>query len=375
MSSSITRDLGLVDHHCHGLVDRELSLAEFSLLGSESEWPAPPGLAALDSPFGLALRRLCSPILDLEVNTDIASYLARRSELGPREVHRRMLAASGIDRFLIETGFPTAAIASPAEMAELSGKAADTVIRLEAIAETVARSSSAQSFVDDVEAEIRRQYATAVGVKTIAAYRFGLDIAPERPARTDVTAAVDSWLTGAAASGSYRLTDPVIISYLVWIAVDLKTVIQMHVGFGDADVQLDRADPSHLTPFLRATRESGARIALLHCYPFVREAAVLAHLFPHVWFDVSCLSHYAGPSAPTLIRQAMEVGPFGKVLFASDAYGLAEHYLVSSTVWRHGLGRLLDEWVADDWVTTADAERFAHMIASDNARALYGLGD
>lgn len=147
----------------------------------------------------------------------------------------------------------------------------------------------------------------------------------------------------------------------------------MHVGYGDGDVQLFRADPSRLTKFLTATRTSGAQFMLLHCYPFVREAAILTQVFPHVYCDVGLVSHYLGPSSGVAIRQALEMAPFGKVLYSSDAYGLAEHYAVSALQWRRELGKLLDEWVADQWLSPADAERYAGMIAAGNAARVYCL--
>ena len=61
--------------------------------------------------------------------------------------------------------------------------------------------------------------------------------------------------------------------------------VQVHCGFGDSDLWLARADPSLLKPVLERFRDT--RFVLLHCYPFVREAGWLAHVYGHVWFDLS----------------------------------------------------------------------------------------
>jgi uncharacterized protein len=361
----------LLDHHCHGVVQRNLTEEEFEGYATESDWGPAPGTKVLDSPFGVAMMRICGPVLDLHRLTSPEDYLGRRQELGWQEVTRRLLAASGTTEYLVETGFPAPAIASPGQMGQLSGHPARRVVRLETIAELVAPATSPAGFVADFEAELDRQLRDAVGVKTVAAYRCGLDLTERPPSDAEVERAAAGWLRTASQTSRYRIADPTLISRLVWCGVERRTVVQVHVGFGDADVRLDLADPSRLTPFLRATRTSGARIALLHCYPFVRQAGILAHLFPHVWFDVSCLSHYAGPSAPTLIRQAMETAPFGKLLYASDAYALAEQYLVSATLWRRGLGALLEEWVRDGWLAPGQADRYAAMIGAGNAQNLY----
>jgi len=75
-----------------------------------------------------------------------------------------------------------------------------------------------------------------------------------------------------------------------------------------------------------------------------------------------------------LIRESLEVAPFDKVLFSTDAFGLAELYLCGAVLWRRGLARVMDEWLARDWLSAADAERFAAMMANGNARRAYDLG-
>ncbi|HKS01147.1 MAG TPA: amidohydrolase, partial [Arthrobacter sp.] len=96
-------------------------------------------------------------------------------------------------------------------------------------------------------------------------------------------------------------------------------------------------------------------------------------VFPHVYLDVGLVSHYLGPSAGTAIRQAMEIAPFSKILYSSDAYGLGEHYAVSAASWRSAFAALMDEWVASGWATQHDAERIATMVTSKNARRVYNL--
>jgi hypothetical protein len=76
-----------------------------------------------------------------------------------------------------------------------------------------------------------------------------------------------------------------------------------------------------------------------------------------------------------LIRESLEVAPFDKVLFSTDAFGLAELYLCGALLWRRGLAQVMDEWLARDWLSAADAERLVTMIAHDNARRAYGLED
>jgi len=69
------------------------------------------------------------------------------------------------------------------------------------------------------------------------------------------------------------------------------------------------------------------------------------------------------------------MAPFSKVLFSSDAFGLPELYFGGALLWRRAVGRILGEWVADDAMGAADAERYLRMIAGDNARRAYRLDD
>ncbi|WUJ71060.1 amidohydrolase [Kribbella soli] len=365
--------LPLIDHHCHGVRTGTTTDADFELLATESDWPAPPGTSVFDNPFGIAVRALCAPLLDLPQHCTAEDYLKRRGELGDQEVSARLLAASGTDRYLLDTGFRASTIMSPPEMAQLTGAVTQEIVRLEALAESIAPDCTAAGFSSAFEDALERALEHAVGVKSIIAYRYGLDFDPTPPANAEVTAAAGRWLAGIEVGGPVRLTDPVLLRHLLWRAVGFGKPIQLHVGFGDADIVLHRCDPSHLTEFAHATRETGVQLMLLHCYPYIREAGILAQLFPHVWMDTSCAVSHTGPSSETLVRQSLEIAPMHKVLYASDAFGLPELYLCGAQLWRRAVGRILGEWVAEGFAGETDARRYAELLGRGNAIRAYGL--
>lgn len=372
---SVTAQLSLLDHHCHGLLRGDPTDDEFRLLATESDQLAPDGLETLDSPLGLAIRKICAPLLDLPRHVSIPLYLDRRAELGSAEVDRRLMHVSGTGRLLVDTGSQMVPLSSPAEMTSAVGIPADEIVRLETVAETLAPLVGAEAFPETLTAALADAAGSAVGWKSIIAYRYGLDLEAEPPGRPEVVAAAGRWMAEAESAGRYRISDPVLLQFLIWAAIPFGKPIQFHVGYGDSDVQLFRADPSRATRFFTATIGSGASFTLLHNYPFVREAAILSQVFPHVYCDVGVVTHYLGPSASTAVRQVLEIAPFNKVLYSSDAHALSEHYLISAQGWRRGMDRLLDEWIADDWLTAAEAERIAGNIASGNAHRLYRLPD
>ncbi|CCH89375.1 Amidohydrolase [Modestobacter italicus] len=365
-------DLPLVDHHCHGLVRRDLDRAEFEAMLTEAEGPGPLGGSLLDSQIGFAVRRWCAPVLDLPAHAPAEEYLARRAELGADEVNRRLLAATGTQTFLVDTGYLPEPITSPAELAALTGGRAREVVRLEALAEEVlAGGVAAGDFAEAFRSRLADRSADAAGVKSVAAYRVGLALEGARPTDAEVTAAADRLLRRG---GKPRIADPVLHRFLVWSGIDRQLPVQFHVGYGDADVDLHRCDPLLLTDLLRATEPAGVPVMLLHNYPFHRNAGFLAQVFGHVFVDVGLATHNLGHRSDALLRELLELAPFGKVLFSSDAFGLAELYLLGTVLFRRGLGRYLAEGVAEDAWTAADAARVAALIGAGNAERAYRLG-
>jgi uncharacterized protein len=142
--------------------------------------------------------------------------------------------------------------------------------------------------------------------------------------------------------------------------------LQVHCGFGDADLSLPLARPGLLKPLIE--RFDTTPFVLLHCYPFVREAGWLAHVYGNVFFDLSLtIPHVSRPAE--MVRQALELAPASKLLYASDAARTPELYLLAARWWRTALAEVLGaEFPA------ADAEAVGSMILRENAHAVYPLG-
>lgn len=366
--------LALIDHHCHGLIRGDLDREAFELLATESDWAQPPGQTIFDSPFGVMVRSECAPLLDLPRHCSDDTYWAARAALGQEGVAGALMPRTGIGSFIIDTGFRSTTITDPTQTAASAGTtSAHEIVRLESVAESIVGRTNADSFADDFRDELTRRQADAIGFKSIIAYRFGLDFDPTPPGRDAVRTAAAQWLERTDPDRP-RMDHPVLLRHLLWTAVEFAKPIQFHVGYGDSDIDLHRCDPSQMTEFIRRTVDSGAQIMLLHCYPFVREAGFLAQVYPHVWLDIGAAINYTGPSSTTLIRHAVELAPFAKVLFSSDAFGLPELYYCATVLWRRGLAEVLDEWVARDAISADDAVRYVTMMGRTNALRAYGLG-
>ena len=367
----------LVDHHCHGVLlarDADEATLESMLTegpaSSSQHWP---GGSVFDSQAGLAFRRLCPPVLGLPPHAEIGDYVARRAELGATEVSKRFLVAAGVSVLCVDTGFTPEPLTSPAELGDLAGATAHEIVRLERVAEDVAAAGvGAAAFADAVRSALATRTASAVGVKSIAAYRTGLDLRAERPSDAEVTAAAGRWL--AASTGPPRLADETLQRFLIWCGVDLRLPVQFHVGYGDSDVDLHRCNPLLLTPLLRAIQPTGVPVMLLHNYPYHREAGYLAQVFPHVYVDAGLATHNLGARAPVLLAEALELAPFGKFLYSSDAFGLPELHYLGAALFRSALSSFLRTGLNEDLYSERTVVRLTRMLCADNAKRVYRLG-
>jgi hypothetical protein len=222
--------------------------------------------------------------------------------------------------------------------------------------------------------------ARVVGVKSIAAYRVGLALDGRRPTDSEVVVAMARWLArthavdGDGQNGkAARIADEVLHRFFVWCGADLGLPVQFHVGYGDRDVNLHQCNPLLLTDLLRALEKTGVPVMLLHNYPYHREAGYLAQVFPNVHVDLGLAAHNVGARATAVLAEALELVPFRKFLYSSDAFGLPELYYLGALLFRRALSAFLAERLAADDLTYADAERITRQIGADNARRAYAL--
>jgi predicted TIM-barrel fold metal-dependent hydrolase len=378
MPTDLSIDLPLIDHHCHGVSPAELDWKGFQAMFSESYLPPPEGTDEFQKPLGLMIRRFCAPVLDLEPGASGRAYVEQRLKLGAAEVNKRLLTACGLDSLLIDTGHRSNAILGFQDMGKVAGRPAHEVVRIEAVAEEVARKGvSAAEFPDAFAAELDRRAASAVGLKTIVAYRVTFNIDQTAPAKQLVVGAASDWFAKAEQAGRFRLENSVIVRHGLWVGGEIcrarKIPMQVHVGFGDPDIYMHACDPTHFTDFIAAMEKWQVAITLLHCYPFQREAGWLSEIFQNVYYDVGAVLNYTGPSSLDILGEALEMGKFSKQLYSSDAFGLPELYYLGQLLFRRGLKKRLDQWIAEDFCGVKDAEEIVRMIASENAKRIYPL--
>jgi uncharacterized protein len=256
-----------------------------------------------------------------------------RAGSDPAEYASKLLRATGTETLLVDDGFPPPGTGVEwRELGELADCEARPILRIERVAEA--------GGIDGVRNEVEAARANGfAGLKTISAYRTGLELE--------------------------RIRDFVVAALEANESTGEPLPVQFHCGFGDWDLYLPRADPGHLKPLIERFRETP--FVLLHCYPFVREAGWLAHVYGNVWFDLSLtIPHVSRPEE--MVRQALELAPVSKLLYASDAARTPELYYLAAKWWREALSTVLAEALTAD-----EAEAAGRQILRENAVALYGL--
>jgi uncharacterized protein len=211
----------------------------------------------------------------------------------------------------------------------------------------------------------------AVGLKNIVGYREGLAVPGLPPASAVARAAAERWLRRGG-----RVEEPDLLYWIVHegtrVGAELGLPLQVHTGFGDPDLRLRDVDPALLHDFFRSHVDT--TVVLLHCWPWHRNAAYLAHVFPNVVVDVGLMVPFVGARTGEVLGEVLELAPFDAVVWSSDGRELPETHYLAAALWRHHFGRLLDGWINEDVLTVADAERLAIAVGSGNAGRIYRLG-
>ena len=357
--------LRLIDHHVHGCWTSGVDRQRFADALNEADTePVADFDSAFDSQLGFAVRGHCAPLLGLSRHADPMTYWQRRGSYDEEELARIFLPAAGVSDWLVDTGW-SQGLADIDAVAKYSGGRAHEVIRLEQIAEEAAPALG--DYGQAFQEILHERAAGAVATKSILAYRGGFDGDLSEPTPVEVAEAAARWRD----AGGSRLTDRVLLRFGLHQALRLGKPLQLHVGFGDRDCDLHKTNPMYLLEFLRSSGDTP--IVLLHCYPFEREAGYLGQAFGNVYLDGGLAINFLGARARAFIARLLEMAPFRKILYSSDASGPAELHYLGARLWRNGMAEVLGGFVeADEW-SPAEAIRIAELIGYRNAARIYRL--
>ena len=327
--------------------------------------------------FYRRLIRTLARFLNCEPDED--AVFAARTARDDRELTVELLRAAHTDTLLLDTGFPPPEGVFPVpELGELANCRAEPMLRLEVLMEallaeheTLADTEEALAFaLADVRA------GGHVALKSIAAYRTGLDI--REWLREDAEESFRKYQR-AVREGSARLVHKPLLDTLLHVAfaqaADQEVPIQFHVGYGDADTDLLLGNPLLLRAVLGRPDYRAMPVVLLHeCYPYTRQGGYLAAVYENVYLDLSYgipLLGYGEMLAFT--RQALGVAPSSKLMYSSDGIGVPELHWMSAMDGRRVIGEALGELVVYGEMSLTEAEAAGEGVLRANATRLYGL--
>jgi predicted TIM-barrel fold metal-dependent hydrolase len=378
--SALLADVSVVDNHCHGFVPLgDIDLPGWRALFTESreETTRSTHAAAMVS-YTRVMHRLAG-LLECEPVEE--TILAARRRLGERDALALLLHAADIHTLVVDRGYPPAEEVLPDDVVrDATDVRMESLLRLEPLFEELI---AAHDTVARVEEALRARLLDVraqgfVGLKSVAAYRTGLDISEW--SKDEVKNSFGDARVQLQSAGAYRLASKPLLEHLLVVALKeashQELPVQFHVGYGDTDVDLLRGNPLGLRPLLEAQRYRGMKFVLLHeCYPYTREGAYLAAVYDNVNLDLSYGIPFLGwAELLDFTRAAVAVAPTSKLLYSSDGLGAPELHWASAHDGREVLGVALEECRARRELTTEEARRAGEGILRDNARRLYGLG-
>jgi hypothetical protein len=368
-------DLPIVDNHAHSMLRPERVATE-PLVRFFSEAHDAVSLAghARQSLFYRSALRDLAELLGCEPSEAAVAEARSARPLG--EYLPALLRRANVDAVLIDDGYPRDGTLSVSEMGAQGQVVAKRILRLETLAEGLIPAHDSVASLDGaLIAALERDASELAGLKSVVAYRTGLQV--EQPARGALTGALDqlrrSWAGGDGGASPGRLASKPLNDHLLLLAAEWAGArglpVQLHTGFGDRDLDLRLANPAHLRPALEGGPLAAAKVVLLHAsYPYCREAAYLAEVYPNVYVDLSAAAPLlAGPVLTRVLEELLALAPVTKLLYGSDAWGIPEWLLLAATAVRRALSE------ATTWLPVGEARWAAARILAENATELYRL--
>uniref|UniRef100_A0A6M2EYS3 GS catalytic domain-containing protein n=1 Tax=Populus davidiana TaxID=266767 RepID=A0A6M2EYS3_9ROSI len=367
--------VGLVDAHAHNIVALDSS---FSFINAFTE---ATGTAALSfAPHSLSFKRNVREIAELYgCENSLKGVEEYRRSSGLESSSLKCFEAARISAILIDDGLKLdekLGIEWHRSLAPFVGR----ILRIETLAEEILDSEIPDGWTLDkfTEAFVTKLKSVAdkiVGLKSIAAYRSGLEI-NTNVARKDA----EKGLTEALRDGNpTRIANKSFIDYIFTMSLEVSLSfdlpMQIHTGFGDKDLDLRLSNPLHLRMLLEDERFSKCRVVLLHAsYPFSKEASYLASVYPQVYLDFGlAIPKLSVQGMISSVKELLELAPIKKVMFSTDGYAFPETYYLGAKKARECLFSVLRDACIDGDLTLAEAIEAAKDIFALNAIKFYKI--
>ena len=247
----------------------------------------------------------------LDVEPTIDSVIAARNKAvaaGYGQYVSRLYGDAGLETLIFDFGVPLPMLDVDQVQGELPVEVVP-VFRIEPLIADLLKTdigwSEFKRRFDDaiVDALTNKGYS---GVKSIIAYRTGLDVSPLTRTPDQGLQALDAIRRGLGGGSMKKLRDHLLCRSLE-LCMEHDVPMQIHTGMGDFEVNLVLCRPAYLMDLLRFPAYRSCRVLLVHSgFPYHREAAYMANVLPRVYVDVSEGIPFAAHAAGHLPRRARD---------------------------------------------------------------------
>jgi len=382
----------VIDSHCHAfLPEKESSIrSSFEQFLTLAIHPIPEEDMFNTFLYRQVIRELSRILESKGSHKEIVNKRNEMYKKDPKEYISLLFDDAKINVLLVDTGYPseefTGYSIEPEVFGEFVPSEIKTIFRIDNVVLRLAKNRTSfddavESFQQTVDDAVKK--GGAVGLKTVIAYRTGLEV--QRHPLNEVSKAYERLSKKAKSGESVRTVfSPskevkTVMDHFVFLtaekSVDLDVPLQIHVGIGDAPIiDLRKANPVLLHDFITDDSLKNAKLVLTHGgYPWIEEAGFLVNSYPNVFLDVSETVPFISIGLANKLTNLFEMAPTNKIMYGSDGYNIPELFWISALETKRALSRVLNELVESDTIEADWALEIAEQILSKNTERIYKL--
>lgn len=365
----------LVDAHAHNIVSLDSTLPFISCFSEAI------GDALSYAPHTLSFKRCLRDVVELYGSeSSLHGVQEYRSSSGLESISTMCFKAARISTILIDDGIQLDKMLD-VEWHQKFVPVVGRILRIERLAEQILDEGSPEriwtlnTFIETFLGKLNLLADKVVGLKSIAAYRSGLEI------NTNVTLKeAEEGLSDVLRAGSpVRIMNKCLIDYIFMrsleVAVCFDLPMQIHTGFGDKYLDLRLSNPLHLRSVLEDKRFTNCRIVILHAsYPFSKEASYLASVYNQVYLDFGlAIPKLSVHGMISSVKELLELAPIKKVMFSTDGCMFPETFYLGAKKAREVVYSVLRDACVDGDLSISEALEAVKDIFADNAKEFYKI--
>jgi predicted TIM-barrel fold metal-dependent hydrolase len=379
----------VVDSHCHAFLP-ENETDSFEQYLTLADHPVPKRDMINTFLYRQVVREL-SRVLNVKgTHEEIIGERHKRYMKDPVGYIKLLFEDANIETLLVDTGYPAEEFSGYSidlkDFSKLVPSEVREIFRIDLVVYDVLKSQLPFDVaVDQFHEQTRNAVKNgAVGLKSVIAYRTGLEI--QRSTEEEVRKVYDKFIAEARLGKSVRdiLSSrskhvKTVYDYFLFLgvedSVELDVPFQMHVGMGDAPfIDLRLANPILLHDLINDESGKKAKIVLTHGgYPYLEEAGFLVNAYPNVFLDLSETIPFISVGIKEKLLNLFEMAPTTKIMYGSDGYNIPELHWISSIQTKKALSAALNELLESKEIDEEWAQEITKDFLSENAKRIYRL--